>query len=515
MPQINRRHYEDMPEIVVSIEGVEKLLRNIDPSKAAGPDRVSNQAIKMAASEIAPVLSFIFQKSIDTGELPDDWRRANISPIYKKGATTDPANYRPISLTSVCCKLLEHIIDSQLMKHLDKHDILSDAQHAFRKARSTESQLILTTNDLTRNLDNHCTTDLAILDFSKAFDVVPHERLLIKLDHYGIRGSTKRWIRSFLTQRHQRVTINGTPSSWEKVLSGVPQGTVLGPHLFLMFINDISEVVSSTIRLFADDCLVYRTINSPEDELLLQKDLDNLISWTETWGMRFNAKKCNIMRVSNRRNQDVHTYTMMGTPLESTNNCQYLGIHIQNNLKWKMQSQHAASKASKTLGFIQRNFYHASVNIKEKLYQTLVRPHLEYGIAAWDPYYAKDCNTLERVQRKAARFTTGNYSREASVSKMLTSLGWYSLQDRRKAHRLTNLYKIHHGELDVPRTYITPKTDRTRRGHDQQFQVYSTRLDPYRYSFFPRTIKEWNNLPQTCINQPSKTAFKQSIYDIL
>ena len=183
--------YEDMPDIVVHTDGVEKLLRNIDPSKAVGPDGVSNHALKIASQEIAPILRFIFQQSLDTGDLPEDWCKANISPIYKKGATTDPANYRPISLTSVCCKLLEHIIDSHLMKHLARFNILSDAQYTFRKARSTESQLILTTHDLTKNLDDRITTDLAILDFSKAFDVVPHQRLLIKLDHYGIRGSTK------------------------------------------------------------------------------------------------------------------------------------------------------------------------------------------------------------------------------------------------------------------------------------------------------------------------------------
>ena len=492
MPQINKQPYEEMPEIIISPAGVEKLLQSIDPSKATGPDNISNQALKIAAVEFSPILCFIFQQSIDTGNMPADWQRANITPIYKKGATTDPANYRPISLTSVCCKLLEHIIDSQLMKHLEKYDILTNAQHAFRKARSTETQLILTIHDLAKNLDNHIITDLAILDFSKAFDVVPHERLLTKLDHYGIRGKTKHWIRSFLTQRHQRVTINGTSSSWEKVLSGVPQGTVLGPHLFLLFINDLSEVTNSTIRLFADDCLVYRGIKGPEDETLLQQDLDNLIKWTEKWGMRFNTKKCNTIRISNSKSKDAHI--------------------IQNNLKWSLQSQHAAAKASRTLGFIQRNFHQASSNIKEKLYYTLVRPHLEYGIAAWDPYYSKDISTLEKVQRRAARFVTGNYSREASVSHMLKeTLGWHSLQDRRKIYRLTCLYKIQNNQLDIPKDYIPPKTTRARRGHDQQYRIYTTRLAPFDNSFFPRTIKEWNDLPKSAINQPSKTTFKQSI----
>ena len=395
------------------------------------------------------MLRLIFQQTLDTGDLPEDWRRANIAPIYKKGSATNPANYRPISLTSVCCKSLEHIIDSSLMKHLEKHHILTDVQHAFRKARSTESQLILTTHDLAKNLDNRTKTDLAILDFSKAFDVVPHERLLAKLDHYGIRGTTKRWIRTFLTQRHQRVTINGSSSTWQKVLSGVPQGTVLGPHLFLLFINNIGEMVKSKIRLFADDCLVYNSITSPSDEKQLQSDLNNLSHWACTWGMKFNTAKCNIMRISNQRNPGIPNYTMMGTKLEVATDSQYLGIYIQNNLKWNKQTQHAANKASKTLGFIKRNFYHTSTNIKQKLYQTLVRPHLEYGAAAWDPHTKNNINLLEKVQRRATRFVLNNYNWEASVSQMLTSLGWHSLQDRRKAHRLTCLYKITNDQINI------------------------------------------------------------------
>ena len=199
-------------------------------------------------------------------------------------------------------------------------------------------------------------------------------------------------------------TINGSLSNWENVLSGVPQWTVLGPHLFLLFINDISETVSSSLRLFADDCLVYRTIKTSEDEVKLQEDLDNLVNWTETWGMRFNAAKCNIMCVTNRRNQEKCNYKMMGTTLDSTKHCQYLGINIQDNLKWKMQNQHAASKASRVLGFICRNFHHASTNIKEKLYHTLVRPHLEYGIAAWDPYHTKDIYVLGKGATKSSSF---------------------------------------------------------------------------------------------------------------
>ena len=211
-----------MPDITVSVDGVLKLLRSLDVTKATGPDQIPNRALKLAADVIAPILAHIFQQSLDTGELPADWKKANITPLFKKGATSEPANYRPVSLTSVCCKLLEQIVDSQLMKHLDQHKILSENQHAFRRGRSCESQLILTFNDLASNHNDNITTDVAVLGFSKAFDVVPHQKLLHKIDFYGIRGKTKNWIAAFLTNRLQRVAVNGKFSSWHNVLSGVP-----------------------------------------------------------------------------------------------------------------------------------------------------------------------------------------------------------------------------------------------------------------------------------------------------
>ena len=199
-----------MPGIEVEPEGVLKLLKNININKAVGPDNIPNKALKLAAEELTPIVTFVFQQSMDEGYLPEDWRRADITPIFKKGSKAEPANYRPVSLTSVLCKHLEHIIDSHMMSHFDSFNILSDCQHAFRKMRSCETQLITTLHDLFSNHNQSITTDVAILDFSKAFDVVPHEHLLLKLNYYGIRDKTLDWIRAFLTHRQQRVVVNGT-----------------------------------------------------------------------------------------------------------------------------------------------------------------------------------------------------------------------------------------------------------------------------------------------------------------
>ena len=196
---------------------------------------------------------------------------------------------------------------------------------------------------------------------------MPHQKLLHKIDFDGIRGKTKNWIAAFLTKRLQRVAVNGKFSTWHNVLSGVSQGTVLGPHLFLLFINDIQAAVSGVTRLFADDCLIYRQIITEGDEKLLQTDLDNLIRWASTWGMRFDASKCKTMRISRKRDPGEPAYEMNGERLEATKESTYLGIILQNDLGWGKQTQYAVTKATRVLNFIKINFYMCSKNVKKRL----------------------------------------------------------------------------------------------------------------------------------------------------
>jgi len=251
-----------------------------------------------------------------------------------------------------------------------------------------------------------------------------------KLRHCGIDGLTLAWIESFLTGRSQRVIVHGVCSSWSPVLSAVPQRTVLGPLLFLIYINDLPDCVMSRVRLFADDCLIYHEIHHLEDQLALQNELDILEQWANKWGMQFNPGKCKILSIS--RSTPLHRfYSLCGTVLQNTDEARYLGINLSKDLQWGNHIQSTAAKSSSTLGLLKRNLSKCPQKLREQAYISLIRSRLEYCAEVWDPYLIKDINILEGIQRRAARFVIQDLSHFTSVSSLLKDLNWAPLKDRR------------------------------------------------------------------------------------
>ena len=424
--------YPQMPSFNITEVGVRKLLLNINPSKAGGPDGVPCHMLKELAEEIAPALTFIFTQSLTTGQVPSEWKKQWITPIYKKGPKCEVSNYRPVSLTCVTSKLLEHIICSQVRGHLDTHGILTWFQHGFRAGRSCETQLAVTMHDLHKLADLGTKVDMDILDFSKAFDVVPHTRLLNKLQFYGINDEVCCWIRNFLEGRTQRVMVDGVFLLEENVDSGVPQGTVLGPLLFLLFINDITTNLNTgtRIRLFADDCLIYRAIHSIQDQIILQQDLGTLQSWSTTWGMKFNPSKCNILRTRQGLKGTLNRfYQLLGEILAEVPTAKYLGVNISNNLSWTPHVDYIFKKANQKLGFLRRNLRGSPVSSKCLPYTSLVMSGLEYAAPIWDPITDKDSWKIESIQRRAARWAKSTYSPRASITELLQELGWDDLSN--------------------------------------------------------------------------------------
>jgi hypothetical protein len=368
--------------------------------------------------------------------------------------------------------------------------------------------------DLAKGLDAKEQIDCLVLDFSKAFDSVPHQRLLYKLDWYGVRGTTLTWLQNWLTSRTQTVVIDGEESEVAQVISGVPQGTVLGPLLFLLYVNDIGENTSCTTRLFADDALVYRKIQSKDDTNSLQTDLNTMVDWSHRWQMSFNPKKCSLLRVTKKQKIIQHTYSMMGTELNQSDHHPYLGVELSSGLEWKHHIELITGKAKKTLHFLQRNLYNCPPEVRKQAYISLVRPTLEYAASCWDPYLQKDIKALEAVQRKAARFISNNFRRRTSVTALMTNLELPPLQHRREASRLSMLYKIHHNEVKIQipdhfRESISQdiSTVKTRSHHEERYHLITPRIDTYKNSFYPRTIQLWNTLPLTTIHAPTVKRF--------
>ncbi|KAL8565040.1 hypothetical protein ACOMHN_003416 [Nucella lapillus] len=533
LPSVKKTCAHDIPRIHIHPEGVLKLLRNINPNKAPGPDKIPNLVLKECAPNLAPALTTLFQYSLDTGDLPSDWRNANIACVYKKGDKHAAENYRPISLTSVISKLLEHIICRHILTHLEKHDILTNLNHGFRSGYSCDTQLLLTSHDLLQSYDRQRQVDVAILDFSKAFDTVPHKRLLHKLNSYGIRGSLHTWITNFLVHRKMSVVIEGDSSEETTVDSGVPQGTCLGPLLFLCHINDLPDTVKSQVRLFADDCLLYCEINSFQDHLQLQNDLCQLETWASDWGMNFNPKKCFILGIQQSSN---FIYTLCNTPLQHVSSNLYLGILFSNDLKWSTHIASTTKKASSTLGFLRRNLHFFPQHCKKNAYLALIRPLLEYGCITWSPYLQQDINRLERIQRLSARFITNDYSTRSpgAITNMLSTLKLPTLQQRRRDLRLTFFYKVVEGLVPaIPSADIlTPSKTGRRiiprdfkdyasssaisdhiRNNSRSFQVSRCQTDQFRNSYFVNTVREWNHLDEATVTTSSVESFKARLSD--
>jgi hypothetical protein len=354
-----------------------------------------------------------------------------------------------------------HIIASHLMKHLTNNNLLYDKQHGFRSKLSCETQLLEFTEDALRTVQDRMQCDTIIMDFSKAFDKVSHERLLYKLDRAGIDPQAWEWIKSFLTGRSQQVVIDGETSASVPVTSGVPQGSVLGPILFLVFIDDLPLYTkSSQVRLFADDTIVYLTIASIEDCHKLQQDLHHLEQWERDWLMDFHPAKCNVLRITRKRSRTTYQYTLHGHVLEEVTAAKYLGVTISSDMSWNLHIDKTCAKANQKLGFLKRNLKVKNGDLKAKAYKTMVRPLLEYCSTVWDPHTQKQSRCLEMVQRRSARWVTGRYHNTSSVTDMLSDLEWRDLAQQRVDSRLTMMFKITRDLVDIPiGNYISLQRD--------------------------------------------------------
>ena len=505
-----------MRPVQVTRREVEKKIRNLRKDAAAGPDGISPRLLKDFETELSVPLEILFNKSLSEGEVPSDWRKANVAPIYKKGPKGDPGNYRPVSLTSVPCKILESLIKDKLMEHLIQNKLIKDTQHGFIPGKSCATNLTLFMDTVTKATDEGKAVDIIYLDFAKAFDKVPHQRLLTKLRAKGVDAQTVKWIESWLSNRTQNVNIQGEKSGSCDVDSGVPQRTVLGPILFTVYIDDLEVEVTRRllevlILKFADDTKGAKVIENAADRDKLQEALDCLCNWAEKWGMEFNVAKCKVMHVG--RNNPEYDYTMRGVKLGKTEEEKDIGVTITKNLKPSVQCEKAAGRAASVLNQIRRNFHYRDRHTFVRLYKQYVRPHLEFASPSWSPWLTGDIERLEKVQEKAVKMVAGLKSK--IYSERCIELGLETLEERRKKQDLALVHKLVREGQEAPMLVPIPEVEnrvRTRRAaaaHGLAAQY--ARTDVRKFSFPVRVVESWNRLPDSVKTTTSKDAFKRML----
>ena len=495
--------------INVTTEMVLKKLKNLETSKSPGPDEIHPRILKEAATSIAPALAQLYNTSLKSHDVPDEWRTALITAIFKKGDKSDPGNYRPVSLTCIICKILESIIYDHIVQHMVKNKLFCKNQYGFISKRSAALQLLNVLELWCIILDEDGIIDDINMDFQKAFDTVPHRRLIGKLQSYGIQGDTLGWIEAFLTNRKQKVTINGHSSEWSAVKSGVPQGSVIAALLFVIYINDLPDNIKSHLYLFADDCKFFRQIVTPEDTAIMQKDLDTLLNWSKLWLLKFHPGKCVTLRLSLHKQNENHTYYLGDDELANVEEVKDLGIIVDSTLKFQKQISGKVNKANQSWGTIKRTFKHMDQHIFKKLFCAQVRSHLEYAIQFWAPYLRKDINKVESVQRRATKYIPG--FKELSYQERLKQLELPTLAYRRLRGSMIEVFKIHNTyDEEVTQKFTTRQT--STRGHDfKLFTTTSKRTHPQHHSFHHRVINPWNSLPAAVVNSPTLNTFKNRL----
>ena len=298
IPLFERRAYNtELVDLSITKEKIECVLKTLDTSKSPGPDGLHPRPLAEMAEQLAEPFQALFSTSLEEGILPQGWKDGNVTPIFEKGRKHQPGNYRPVSLTSIPCRVMKKLARNDIMEHLINNNLLSKFQHGFIKARSCTTQLLAVLDDWTDDIEHGENVDAIYLDYAKAFDTVPHKRLLAKRSGYGIGGKLLKWIAAFLEGRRQRVIVNGSKSSCTRVTSGIPQGRVLGPLLFVCYVNDMPENITSTAYMFGDDTKVYRNIKTHIDREVLQSDLRRLEDWSRKWQLRFKPDKCKVLHI--------------------------------------------------------------------------------------------------------------------------------------------------------------------------------------------------------------------------
>lgn len=486
----------------VSAGDVKKAINSLPCKHSAGHDGISYKLIKEAGPGIILPLTTLYNRSLELREVPLEWKTAIVHPIFKGGRKdrTQPSSYRPISLTSCVARLFEKMLNKQLQKYLLDHDLLYQHQSGFLPGHSTITQLAFLTHKWQMALDRGEHVQTAFLDLSKAYDRVSTAGLLFKLSNAGVSPSALEWFTSFLTDRTQCVKVNGQMSTWRTPKSGIPQGTVLGPTLFLLYINDLPEKLEETASIFADDTTVYASgKNSSEISAHLSTDLTSASTWAQNWGMQFAAEKSShltILAKQQQRSLVKVEVKMDGVTIPAVKRHKHLGVTIDENLTWQDHINSIHTTCARQIGLLARLRNVLSKPAVRRIFTGFIRPRLEYASAIWSGGNITKLLKLQEKFCKRHRLTLP------------------ALNTRLEYHTLLLFFKIRQNTTPsylsaiLPRTFNDSTTYRLRK---MNYPFPGVRKTSSLNGFFPRAIEMWNNLPVQIQQSNSLQLFKRNL----
>ena len=516
VPHINITNHNRLSTIQTTPDEVKSIIDTLKTGKAAGPDNINNYILKTCARELSYPLSNLFNFSFSTSKVPKIWKQANVTPVFKKDDPTDCKNYRPISLLSTVGKVIEKIVHKHVFNFFKDNNVITSLQSGFVPGDSTVNQLVDIYNTFCKALDNGLEVRAIFCDISKAFDRVWHKGLLAKLKSVGITDSLLNWFQNYLRDRKQRVVLPGGLSEWENISAGVPQGSILGPLLFLVYINDIVQEINSTIRLFADDTSLYIIVESPEEAAnTLNQDLNRISAWAEKWLVSFNPQKTDSMILSRKTNKPIHPNILMNNQIiAEVNHHKHLGLIFETNGSWHEHIKLITAKAWQRVHVMRKLKSRLDRKALEIIYIAFIRPILEYADIVWCNLTKYEENELEKIQLEAARIVTGT-TKLISLENLYKETGWETLNSRRQQHKLSLFYKMIHGLVPPYLSLLLPplvgENSRYPLRNSDHYQNIKSKSQLYYNSFLPSAIREWNSLDASVKSSQSVTSLKKSL----
>ena len=511
LPNFFPRTANSLDSIHIEESEITDIIRALEVNKACGHDLVSHKMLKMTCETITKPLHILINRSLAECTFPSLWKKAVVMPLFKKGSSDTPSNYRPISLISTVGKLMERVVYKHLYNFFHSNNLIYKLQSGFLSGHSSVFQLIDIYNQMCQSFDSKQYTCMVFCDISKAFDRVWHTGLLFKLEQNGIKGDLLKWISNYLSERSQRVFVGSSISDSKMLSAGVPQGSVLGPLLFLIYVNDIVEHLVSISRLFADDTsLSFTSSNINDIEGILNHDLRIITAWAKQWLVDFNPNKTEaiLFSINNVNNPNLYFDQV---PVTFVDEHKHLGLTFSRDGKWHAHINNILTSASKMLGVMRSLKFKLNRKTLNQLYFSYLRPLVEYASVVWDGCTMYEKEQLERFQYEAARIVTG-LTRSVSIDNLMSEIGWLSLSDRRQFQKLVTMYKIVNGTAPEYLCNLLPPlvTERTiyNLRNAENISIMNRRTEIFAKSFIPSGSLLWNNLPLSIRSETSVNSFK-------